>query len=36
MAIIAFPSSEAGQRWYASPENQAAAKSARAGQRSAS
>jgi len=26
MAIIEFPSSEAAQRWYASPENQAAAK----------
>jgi uncharacterized protein (DUF1330 family) len=26
MAIIEFPSSEAAQRWYASPENQTAAK----------
>jgi uncharacterized protein (DUF1330 family) len=26
MAIIEFPSFEAAQRWYASPENQAAAK----------
>jgi uncharacterized protein (DUF1330 family) len=26
MAIIEFPNSEAAKRWYASPENQAAAK----------